>query len=132
MTRMPDGTQERTVTAVEAAVSEAAGAPEGFGHGRSRTREAVDARRALFYILNRDYGLSHETIGNIYGFNRVTVLHLVNDTASVMDFDRELRRKIRRAESILERASGELVRISKAHIAALLGIDNDKLIITEE
>lgn len=131
MTAMVTDYMKCVIAAAEDAVSEATGAPAGFGHDRSRTRNAVDARRTLYYILNSRFGISYDDIGRLYGFNRTTVLHLVSDTAGILDFDPYLLKKIRLAESILDSKDYGTLRLTKSHIASMLGVDNDKLIIID-
>ena len=44
---------------------------------KSRVRAYVDKRRAIFFILHKNYGVSLTRIGQIFNQNHATVLHSI-------------------------------------------------------
>jgi hypothetical protein len=56
----------------------------------SRSRELVVARQCFFFILRRQYRMSYQSIGNMFGMNHATIIHgekLVCDMLSIGDRD---------------------------------------------
>lgn len=81
------------VKIIEKTISEEYGIPDIMT--RTRKSNVVEARAVLFWILKNKMGMSYPTIGKMYKFNHVTIMHNVKRVDNQITCDKNFYKKFK-------------------------------------